>query len=265
MPHYELVVQDGASTDGTREFLQRVEGIPGFTLVSEPDTGIGQAFNRALGRCRGAIIGSIDADNLLQPEALAIAVRRFAEQPEAAAIYGVSRNITPEGALLGCWIPPAFDLLGLLEGAVVPPFAAAFFSRAGCGADLWIDETFPTVGDFDLWLRLAHRPVIRIPDTVVDVRVRPQSSTWTQTAYAQHCHYKILALTRALDGPGREHVVGQLRARAAAGIYLWAVDSLAVIGGGQAAIDEYFGKAQGRTCGRSGSGAWWRAHARAWR
>ena len=109
-------MQDGASTDGTAEFLQRVEGIPGVHAGVGTGYGIGQAFNRALGRCRGAIIGSIDADNLLQPEALAIAVRRFAEQPEAAADPRREPNITPEGELLGRWIPPAFDLLGLLDG-----------------------------------------------------------------------------------------------------------------------------------------------------
>ena len=87
--------------------------------------------------------------------------------------------------------------------------------------------------------------MIRIPDTVVDVRVGPQSSTWTPAAYAQHCHYKILALTRYLQGQGREQVLALLRERAEAGIHLWAADSMAVIGGGQAAIDEYFAKAQG--------------------
>ena len=64
--NFEVIVQDGASRDGTANFLETLT----FTrrdVVSEPDAGIGDAFNRAFGRCAGDIVGSLDSDNLLEP------------------------------------------------------------------------------------------------------------------------------------------------------------------------------------------------------
>jgi glycosyltransferase involved in cell wall biosynthesis len=84
--NYELVVQDGASTDGTLEYFRSIEGLPAMSIVSAPDSGIGQGFNRAVQRCAGDIIGSVDADNLLHPDALDVVVRRFAEHPDAAVV-----------------------------------------------------------------------------------------------------------------------------------------------------------------------------------
>jgi glycosyltransferase involved in cell wall biosynthesis len=241
--NYELIVQDGASTDGTLEYLQSVAGLSAVVIVSEPDTGIGQGFNRALRRCKGAIVGSVDADNLLRKDALALVVRRFEEQPQAAVIYGACDMVDAQGTFIHSWIPPEFDLLGLMEGAVVPPFATSFFSRDRCGGDLCFDEEFRTVADFDLWLRLAHRPIVRVLDVLADVRVGEQSSTWNSANYENQSGYKIRALRKFLAGPTRDRVLEKLYERAEAGIYLWAVDSMAVIDGGEDQINRYFEKA----------------------
>ena len=140
--NFELVVQDGASDDGTLEYLRTVEGLPAISILSEPDRGIGQGFNRAIRRCAGEIIGSVDADNLLRQGALDVIVRRFDEHPDAAIVYGACDMVDAERRLLHSWTPPEFDLLGLMEGTVVPPFATSFFSRERCGAELCFDEEF---------------------------------------------------------------------------------------------------------------------------
>jgi glycosyltransferase involved in cell wall biosynthesis len=241
--NYELVVQDGASTDGTLEYLRSVTGLPAISIESEPDSGIGQGFNRAVRRCRGEIVGSVDADNLLRRDAVGTVVRQFAEHPSAAVIYGACDMINAGGRLIHSWNPPEFDLLGLIEGAVVPPFATSFFSRQACGDQLRFDEEFRTVADFELWLRLAHLPIVRIFDVLADVRVGRQSSTWNAANYEAQSGYKIQALEKLLEGPARGGVLRKIYERAEAGIYLWAVDSMAVIGGGQEAIDRYFEKA----------------------
>jgi hypothetical protein len=241
--NFELVVQDGASDDGTLEFLRSVEGLPAISIVSEPDSGIGQGFNRAVRRCQGAIVGSVDADNLLRKAALDTVVRRFAENPGAAVVYGACDMVDANRRFLHSWTPPEFDLLGLVEGAVVPPFATAFFSRERCGAELRFDEDYRTVADFDLWLRLSHLSIVRVLDVLADVRIGEQSSTWNAANYDNQTGFKLRALRKLLNGPGREQVVEKLFERAEAGLYLWAVDSMAVIGGGQERIDRYFAHA----------------------
>jgi glycosyltransferase involved in cell wall biosynthesis len=238
----ELVVQDGASTDGTREFLESVHDLP-LTVVSAADSGIGQAFNRALQRCCGEIIGSVDADNRLRPDAVDKVVRRFAEHQDAAVVYGGCDMIAEDGAFIHTWTAPDFDLLGLIDGSLVPPFATSFFSRETCGAALAFDESFATVADFDLWLRLAHLRIVRVFDVLADVRVGPQSSTWTPDMYEKQCYYKLLALRRFVAGSGRDALLSILAERAEAGIHLWAVDSMATIGGGREYVDRYFNEA----------------------
>ena len=241
--NFELVVQDGASDDGTLEFLRSVDDLPAVSIVSQPDSGIGQGFNRAVQRCRGAIVGSVDADNRLRPDALDVVLRTFAAQPDAAVVYGACDMIDDGGRRLHSWTPPEFDLLGLMEGAVVPPFATSFFSRERCSAELCFDETFLTVADFDLWLRLSHLNIVRILDVLADVRVGDQSSTWKAANYDNQTAFKIRALRKLFAGPQRERASAKLLERAEAGIYLWAVDSMAVIGGGQERTDRYFAKA----------------------
>jgi len=242
---FELVVQDGASDDGTLEFLRSVDGVPEMSIRSEPDTGIGQGFNRAVQRCRGEIVGSIDADNRLRQNAIEIALRGFAQHPEAAVVYCACDMIDGSGRRLHAWTPPEFDLLGLMDGSVVPPFATSFFSRERCGAELRFDEEFRTVADFDLWLRLSHLKIVRVLDVVADVRVGDHSSTWNAANYDNQTGFKVRALQKLLGGPGRERVLEKVFERAEAGIYLWAVDSMDVIAGGQERIDRYFGRATG--------------------
>lgn len=50
-PHVEWIVQDGASTDGTLDILR--PHADRIKLVSEPDFGVYDAWNRALGRATG--------------------------------------------------------------------------------------------------------------------------------------------------------------------------------------------------------------------
>jgi hypothetical protein len=109
-----------------------------------------------------------------------------------------------------------------------------------CGDALAFDEALPTVADFDLWLRLASLPIVRVFDVLADVRVGPQSSTWTADSYERHCHFKLVALRRFVAGRGRDLLVSKIMERAEAGIYLWALDSMAVIGATQDYIDRYF-------------------------
>ena len=60
--NFELVVQDGGSTDGTLAYLNSITGLPRVEIVSQPDTGIGQAYNRGIVRSRGELLCLIASD-----------------------------------------------------------------------------------------------------------------------------------------------------------------------------------------------------------
>jgi hypothetical protein len=224
--HFELIVQDAESTDGSLELFGHLPGIPHADVVSEPDGGIGDAYNRAVRRSRGDVIGSIDSDNLLEPDALDRVVPFLRRRPELAAVYGGSNMLAPDGEVLYPWMPNEFDLLRLLDCRLVPPFAVSFFSRAVCGAELRFDETLKTCADFDLWLRLSHLPIARMDAVLGGTRLSDASMTRRADTYDQYIVDKSTALARYLDRCAPAHLVDVVREHALAGLHLWAAESV---------------------------------------
>jgi len=69
---FELIIQDGASTDDTVAVAEvRRERLPALRIASEPDTGIADAWNKALPHIRGQWALFLGADDrLATPETL---------------------------------------------------------------------------------------------------------------------------------------------------------------------------------------------------
>lgn len=223
---FEVVVQDGGSTDGTLEYLHSVTWLPSIDIVSQPDGGLGEAYNRAILRCRGNIVGTIDADNVLEPDALERAVSFLAQRPELAAVYGGSNMLDQDGALLYPWMPAEFDLLRFLEVELVPPFGAAFFSRVVCGDELRFDESLKLSADFDLWLRISDKPIARMPFIVSGTRLSDASTTRQVGTYDQQIADKSAILSRYFAGLEPCALADAVRRRSLAGLHLWAAESI---------------------------------------
>ena len=219
---YELVIQDAASTDGTVEFLREVD-LPAVELVSEPDSGKGDAYDRAFRRCRGEIVGSIDADNLLLPTALETVDRLFREHATAAAVYGAVVLIDEAGLPVRVFLPGPFDQRSVMRCELVPPFSTAFFHRQRCQPELRSDTTFFTCQDYDLWIRLSDREIVRSRILVGATRLSGMSQSRDAGIYEQFCSDKTLALERFIAG--RPEFEAELDA-AKAGIACWAAESV---------------------------------------
>ena len=68
-PNLEYVIIDGASTDGTLDVVSKYSDRIA-KIVSEPDKGISDAFNKGIKHATGEIIGIINSDDILLPGAL---------------------------------------------------------------------------------------------------------------------------------------------------------------------------------------------------
>jgi glycosyltransferase involved in cell wall biosynthesis len=225
--HFEVIVQDAESKDGTTEFLSALP-FERLEVVMEPDGGIGDAYNRAFARCSGAIVTTLDADNLLERDALNRAVEFFGENPGSAAIYGAARMIDAEGGSAGVFVPAEFDLRAVMRCELVPPFAQSFFSPRVCGSELCFDPRLKTCADFDLWLRLSHLSIRRTDEVFGTVRQSHKSMTHGTGNYEQFCEDKLDSLDRHVAR--RPEFAGE-RNEAAAGIYCWAAESLLALEG----------------------------------
>jgi glycosyltransferase involved in cell wall biosynthesis len=220
--HFEVVVQDAESTDGTAEFLSALP-FERLEVVSEPDGGIGDAYNRAFARCSGSIVTTLDADNLLERDALNRAVELFGENPGSAAVYGAAQMIDAEGGSTGVFVPDEFDVHAVMRCELVLPFAQSFFSPHVCGTELRFDPRLKTCADFDLWLRLSHLPIRRTEGVFGSVRQSDKSMSRGAGNYEQFCADKLDALDRHV---ARRPALAAERDEAAAGIYCWAAESL---------------------------------------
>ena len=87
-PNLEYLVIDGGSTDESVELLQRYDQWIAH-WVTEPDRGQPHALNKGLARCTGDILGWINSDDLLLPEALSHLAVAAKKHPRAMILGNV--------------------------------------------------------------------------------------------------------------------------------------------------------------------------------
>jgi glycosyltransferase involved in cell wall biosynthesis len=99
-PNYEYIVIDGASTDNTIQILKDYDSKITFWM-SEPDSGLYEAWNKAIEHCRGEWILFIGADDQLLPDALETYVNYINNHTERTLEYISSRaqRINSDGTL----------------------------------------------------------------------------------------------------------------------------------------------------------------------
>jgi len=227
---FELVVQDGASTDGTLELFQRYADDARLKhqlrLVSEQDESLAEAKMRAMRRCRGAIIGSIDSDNMLEPDCLAAIAQFFQKNPSYAAIYGAQHMIDESNNVLSDFTPGPFILIDHLECSLVPPFGSSYFQRSLVG-----DRILPALdllycADFELWLNISDLPIQSTSMYLARTRISKSSITCRPQTYERSCLDKITAIRRFFERNPKSRIMDELRVRSEAGVYLWAAESI---------------------------------------
>ena len=163
----EHIVWDGGSTDGTRAWLE-AHAPAGTQLVFEPDAGQVDALTRGFARGTGEVLGWLNADDLLEPRALARALAHFVAQPDVDIVAGTCLLIDAEGAVHGRMTPPArADFAGLLRRVQGLPQPATFFRRRAFDRVGGFKRPYRLIFDTDLFRRIARDGrVVTCPDEV---------------------------------------------------------------------------------------------------
>jgi len=94
---YEHIVVDGASTDGTVEWLGGQSGIRG---ISEPDEGMYDAVNKGFRMVGGEILAYLNCDEQYLPGTLEYVTRYFREHPGVDVVFGDLILTRPDGSLI---------------------------------------------------------------------------------------------------------------------------------------------------------------------
>lgn len=83
----EYIVIDGLSTDGSLNIIkENIEFID--YAVSEKDNGNYDAINKGLSLCQGDLIGIVNADDILLPDATKILVKYYFDYPDKDFFFG---------------------------------------------------------------------------------------------------------------------------------------------------------------------------------
>lgn len=154
---FELVIQDGASTDDTVAVAESYRHrLPALSLVSEPDTGIYDAWNKALPRVRGEWVLFLGADDVLaNPQVLESAKKILKMFPDSV-LFGAgdmvlvdTEGIVHKTIIADC--NKAFERLSRVFG--MPLSHSALFTRQKVVTSNAFDVSYKITGDCDFLCR----------------------------------------------------------------------------------------------------------------
>jgi len=189
-PDVELLVMDPGSTDGSRELLLKLHKEYGERLILhfEADQGQSDAINRGFAMSHGRILGWLNSDDRLRPDALTKVIG-WLDSSSPRWLYGRAGMIDSMGNPYSSfivkykgWRGRNFSQVKLLTENFIPQMAV-FWNRimweqvGGLDLDRHLDM------DYDLWLRFARvsEPLV-LNDTLADFRIHREAKGSRETA-----------------------------------------------------------------------------------
>lgn len=171
----EVLVQDGGSTDGTVEILQRY--CDRVRWVSAKDGGQSAAINEGLRKTSGEVVCYLNSDDLLSPGSLEKVSAFFEANPEVDMIYGNADFIDQDGQPMGSYPTEPWDYSRLLSNCFISQPACFWRRRVHdrCG---YFNEALHFSMDYDFWLRVGKESkVAYLPETLAIARRHTDAKT----------------------------------------------------------------------------------------
>lgn len=195
---FEWIVVDGNSTDGTQALLQENEDLIAH-WISEPDSGIYDAWNKACVWARGEWLLFLGAgDELAGPNTLAECIKSLETvSPETTLVYGRQKLLSPvERTTLETLGVPWTDMQNKWEigRPALPPHGATFHRKTLFTDERPFDLRFPIASDSHFMLRAIrqHAPLFK----PVDVTCAPIGGVSFRLNTAWQVSREIAAINR---------------------------------------------------------------------
>ncbi|OLF71739.1 hypothetical protein AWH62_11405 [Maricaulis sp. W15] len=195
----EYVLVDGASTDNSRQVLDRYRDQVSAVII-EPDNGHADALNKGFAGSRADIMGWINSDDLLMPGCLSIVGRIFATYPEVAWITGLPTTCDLDGKLTYVGPLKKWSQLRFLAGDHLWIQQESTFWRRS----LWeqaggrLDTDFKVANDFELWSRFFRQAELYSVDSMLGC-FRIREGQRSETSRALYMREVDTVLRRELD------------------------------------------------------------------
>jgi glycosyltransferase involved in cell wall biosynthesis len=175
-PNIEYLVVDADSTDETLDILRSFGDR--LRWISEPDSGQAEAINKGLRAVRGQIVGYLNSDDILLPDAIEQVVQHFLDHPECDLVYGDAQYIDDSDRFMGMYRTADYSFDRLMDDCCICQPAAYWRSFVGevVGA---FDEGLQYAMDYDYWIRLDRKGFViqHMPKTIAQSRLHAGAKT----------------------------------------------------------------------------------------
>ena len=174
--HWELIVVDDASTDGSLAEVERVVGRNSRTRIlrREKNSGLpAVARNEGIRAAGGKYVAFLDADDLWKPEKLAVQTAYMESHPDYLLTHTRCEEIDENGKVLrvrhGGKLPPPGDCLRELFGHCFICTSTAMVRKDFGDSLEWFTEKpeYRCGEDFDFFVRCARKGLVGIPDGIL--------------------------------------------------------------------------------------------------
>jgi glycosyltransferase involved in cell wall biosynthesis len=150
-PNLEYIIIDGASSDDSREIIEKYASWIAF-WTSEPDDGPSHAIAKGFSRATGGTFSWLNSDDVLLPMAAGVAANLIVKEVDAA--YGHRLRMSEDGFVYDFDIAPySIGRLIFCTGTWLPQ-ETVFFSRSIYEKVRGINEKNVLDFDYDLWIRM---------------------------------------------------------------------------------------------------------------
>jgi glycosyltransferase involved in cell wall biosynthesis len=162
-PNLEYIIIDGGSTDLSVDIIKRYQKHLTY-WVSEPDQGLYHALQKGFDQTTGNIMGWLNADDMLHPNALFTIARAFQDLPEIDWLQGYPTVFNKTGSVVYHRPPRVFKydfyLKKYHDGQFVQQESTYWRRGLWEKAGGYISQQYRLAGDFELWMRFFnHAPL----------------------------------------------------------------------------------------------------------
>ena len=192
---FEWIVVDGGSNDGTREYLENLNGIYNLHFVSEPDNGIYDAMNKGIRLATGDYLCFLNAgDSFHEDDTLQQMVHTLTGSELPDVLYGETALVDKEGHFVRMRrlsAPETLTWKSFKQGMLV--CHQAFFAKRALAEPYNLKYRFSA--DFDWCIRImkkaqtlhnTHLTIIDYLDEGMTTRNREASLKERFRIMAQH-------------------------------------------------------------------------------